>query len=112
MNSLAPTKNGLHNLSFEEYLLVMSFARIMFYLNSACNPIVYSMVSKKFRNAFKRAFRRKLGRHNTYGSTHGSSFDNGSTVRTSMTLRKSLTLKSTAQVKPETQPLKYKITMI
>ena len=53
---LTLTSDGMNNLSFEQYLVVMSFTRIMFYLNSACNPIVYSMVSQKYRNAFKRAF--------------------------------------------------------
>ncbi len=32
------------------------FARIMFYINSAINPILYNIMSSKFRNGFKRVF--------------------------------------------------------
>ena len=32
------------------------FARLMFYINSAINPILYNIMSSKFRNGFKRVF--------------------------------------------------------
>ena len=41
------------NIGFEGYLNIMNFVRIMFYLNSAANPILYNVFSTKFRNAFK-----------------------------------------------------------
>ena len=40
-------------LGLEAYLSLLSFARIMFYLNSATNPIVYNVISIKFRRAFR-----------------------------------------------------------
>ena len=113
MKSLSPTSSGLNTLSFEGQQLVIGFARIMFYLNSACNPIVYSMVSRKFRNAFKCAFRGKMGHHHGYISAHGPSLDNDQIVWSPMTSRKSVTSKSTctAQVKP-VEPINYKITTL
>ena len=104
-----PTNRGVENLGFEGYLLVMSFARVMFYLNSACNPIVYSVVSKKFRNAFKRAFHRNYQHHSLAGNpiTNDCHLRNS---RSSFSWRKS-SKSSKPQVKPEQQHVKYKFTM-
>ena len=44
----------LHKLGLVAYLNIMSFSRVMFYINSACNPILYNVFSTKFRNAFKK----------------------------------------------------------
>ena len=41
------------SIGLEAYLNLISFARIMMYLNSACNPVVYSLTSTKFKLAFK-----------------------------------------------------------
>ena len=38
----------------EAYLGLMSFCRIMYYLNSAGNPILYNLVSSKFRQACRK----------------------------------------------------------
>ncbi|XP_064630052.1 QRFP-like peptide receptor [Lineus longissimus] len=45
----------LADLGLEGYLNILCFSRIMFYMNSAGNPIMYNVLSTKFRNAFKRA---------------------------------------------------------
>ena len=45
---------ALHRMGLEAYLNLINFARVMFYLNSACNPVLYSMFSSKFRSAFRR----------------------------------------------------------
>lgn len=42
-------------LGFEGFLIVLSFARLMMYLSSAGNPVIYSLISTKFRCAFRKA---------------------------------------------------------
>ena len=49
------TNEQKNSIGLEGYLNLIWFARIMFYINSAANPILYSAVSRKFRYAFKRA---------------------------------------------------------
>lgn len=46
----------MERLGIEAYLNLMSFARIMFYINSAVNPVLYNIVSTKFRHAFYKSF--------------------------------------------------------
>lgn len=48
-----------NSLGFERYMHVLSFARIMHYINSAINPVVYNVVSTKFRSAFLRTVCRR-----------------------------------------------------
>jgi hypothetical protein len=57
-------------LGLEGALNLVSFARVMFYLNSAGNPILYNIMSTKFREACRRA----LGCccKGTASSQHGS----------------------------------------
>ena len=50
---------NLENLGLEGYLNVISFARIMMYLNSSMNPVIYSLTSTKFKLAFKRVLQRR-----------------------------------------------------
>lgn len=49
---------NIENLGLEGYLNILSFARIMMYLNSSMNPVIYSLTSTKFKLAFKRVLRR------------------------------------------------------
>lgn len=42
----------LMSLGLENYLNLMVFVRVMFFLNSAINPIVYNAMSTKFRKGF------------------------------------------------------------
>lgn len=44
------------SLSPEFYYMLVNFCRIMVYLNSAVNPILYNLMSSKFRNGFLRLF--------------------------------------------------------
>lgn len=41
-------------LSLENYYNVLYFCRVMLYLNSAVNPILYNLMSSKFRKGFRR----------------------------------------------------------
>ena len=45
---------NIEKLGLEGYLNVISFARIMMYLISSMNPVIYSFTSMKFKLAFKR----------------------------------------------------------
>ncbi|XP_061397658.1 bombesin receptor subtype-3-like [Musca vetustissima] len=47
---LAPDK--IHDLGLESYYNILYFSRIMLYLNSAINPILYNLMSTKFRKGF------------------------------------------------------------
>ena len=52
---LAPDEK-LSNFGFENYYTVLYFCRIMLYLNSAVNPILYNLMSSKFRKGFKKVY--------------------------------------------------------
>lgn len=41
-----------HSLNMETYYNLLYFCRIMWYLNSAINPILYNLMSSKFRKGF------------------------------------------------------------
>ncbi|XP_064630727.1 growth hormone secretagogue receptor type 1-like [Lineus longissimus] len=53
----------LADLGFEGYYNVIYMARVMFYLNSAVNPIVYNIMSTNFRNAFRNVLFLRQRRH-------------------------------------------------
>lgn len=58
------------HLSAEVYYLIVNFCRIMVYLNSAVNPILYNLMSSKFRNGFLRLFGLKgFARQGTFTSS-------------------------------------------
>ena len=46
-------KYKIASLGFLAYYQILYFGRIMFYLNHACNPIIYNFVSTKFRHAMR-----------------------------------------------------------
>lgn len=65
-------------LGFENYLIVVFVCRMMLYLNSAINPILYNLMSSKFRDGFMRLcgvrrrdafFRRRFTRSSTLNTT-------------------------------------------
>ena len=56
-----PTEKVIY-IGLEGYLNLMSFSRIMMYINSAGNPIIYSLTSTKFKAAFKRVLRSTISR--------------------------------------------------
>lgn len=47
----------LQQIGPEPYLNVMFFCRLLIYVNSAGNPIIYNIVSTKFRRAFQKVLR-------------------------------------------------------
>lgn len=69
------------NLGVEKYYNLLYFCRIMFHFNSAVNPILYNLMSTKFRDGFrniccfqmhkfhKRRRSRVLGRKSTFTTT-------------------------------------------
>ncbi|XP_060063610.1 growth hormone secretagogue receptor type 1-like [Ylistrum balloti] len=48
--------NNVEALGMEGYFNLLAFVRVMFYLNSAGNPVIYSLTSTKFKLAVKRVW--------------------------------------------------------
>ncbi|CAH0555242.1 unnamed protein product [Brassicogethes aeneus] len=81
---IAPASTNFE-IGFENYYNILYFSRIMFHINSAVNPILYNIMSSKFRGGFlkvcgivtlRKRLRRKreITRRNTTSSTtHTSS---------------------------------------
>lgn len=64
------------NFGVESYYNVLFFCRIMLYLNSAINPILYNLMSSKFRKGFQKLYccecwTHRRGRFNELGGQHG-----------------------------------------
>jgi hypothetical protein len=49
-------QEAVFSLDIETYYNLLYFCRIMIYINSAINPILYNLMSSKFRAGFKRLF--------------------------------------------------------
>lgn len=54
---ISPQK--LHFMDPNEYTILLSATRVLFFINSCINPILYNAISGKFRAAFVRFFRLK-----------------------------------------------------
>jgi len=71
----------LDHIDLDLYFNVLYFSRLMFYINSAINPILYNTMSSRFRERFKRVFgcggspftRTPLSRSRETRSSHTSS---------------------------------------
>lgn len=83
---IVPEEN-VYRLGVEKYYNILYFCRIMVYLNSAINPILYNLMSSKFRTGFiicseaKRRLYFKRSRNGTFSTT--------TTTRSSSTFRSS-----------------------
>ena len=53
------TKEQRQRLGIINYSILLTFCRVLFYLNSVLNPIFYHFMSTKFQNAFKKFFKRQ-----------------------------------------------------
>lgn len=53
----------IQSLGLEAYLNLTYACRIMFYINSASNPILYNFMSTRFHQAFSRTIGRKVADH-------------------------------------------------
>uniref|UniRef100_T1L0B5 G-protein coupled receptors family 1 profile domain-containing protein n=1 Tax=Tetranychus urticae TaxID=32264 RepID=T1L0B5_TETUR len=74
---LLSSTDQVKSLGMELYYTTLYFCRIMLYLNSALNPILYNLISSKFRDAFLAAVccqktKRLLLRQNTFNTTTSS----------------------------------------
>lgn len=80
---VAPAGSNIE-MGFETYYNILYFSRIMFHINSAVNPILYNIISSKFRGGFlrlcgiktvkrRRKDKREILRKSTNSSTHTSS---------------------------------------
>lgn len=83
---IVPEEN-VYKLGVERYYNILYFCRIMVYLNSAINPILYNLMSSKFRSGFmlcsktRRKLRFGRSRNGTLSTTANSC--RSSTVRNS-----------------------------
>lgn len=84
------------SLGLDGYYMLIYFCRMMLYLNSAMNPILYNLMSSKFREGFLRLLKCQplnssksliAGRHGTFHttSTNLSSSQNGDRSRSGRT---------------------------
>ncbi len=77
----APTED-IERLGIEGYYNLISFARIMHYINSSVNPIIYNLVSTRFRNYFRKSFcclaDREMETHYKYHATKRGTWYNHS----------------------------------
>lgn len=78
----------VYKLGVERYYNILYFCRIMVYLNSAVNPILYNLMSSKFRSGFRlcsatRKFRFKRSRNGTFSTTTTANSCRSSTLRNS-----------------------------
>lgn len=67
-------------ISPEIFYMLVNFCRVMVYLNSAINPILYNLMSSKFRNGFLRLF--GLKGFARQGTVTSSSMTNTNTTST------------------------------
>lgn len=63
----------LHDMGIEAYYNIIWFARIMMYINSAGNPVIYCLSSSKFKVAFRRVLMRCQSGLRLKKSARGSS---------------------------------------
>jgi hypothetical protein len=80
-------QEAVFSLDIETYYNLLYFCRVMIYINSAINPILYNLMSSKFRDGFMRlcGFRSNthqdlhLGRKGTFNMTSSTTTTNCST---------------------------------
>ncbi|WAR21627.1 TRFR-like protein [Mya arenaria] len=62
--------SSVNQIGLEGFLNLIAWARVLMYINSAGNPVIYSLTSSKFKTAFKRLFRTQNG--NKQGSINNT----------------------------------------
>ncbi|CAH1715205.1 unnamed protein product [Aphis gossypii] len=95
-----PDYNIMELLGVKNFYLLLFFSRIMLYINSALNPILYNLMSSKFRDGFRRLCglrrgpwaNRHLGRKGTVTTTsaHAGGSATGGTTTTTTTATSSV----------------------
>jgi hypothetical protein len=81
-------QEAVFSLDIETYYNLLYFCRVMIYINSAINPILYNLMSSKFRDGFMRLCGLKkstgpdwyLGRKGTFNITSSTATTNCSSV--------------------------------
>ncbi|XP_072388542.1 QRFP-like peptide receptor isoform X1 [Diabrotica undecimpunctata] len=81
---VVPEEN-VYRLGIEKYYNILYFCRIMVYLNSAVNPILYNLMSSKFRHGFVICSdtKRHLFRRSRNGTSSTTATRSSSTFRSS-----------------------------
>lgn len=94
-------------ISPEIYIMLVNFCRIMVYLNSAVNPILYNLMSSKFRNGFLRLF--GLKSFARQGTVTSSSMGHTNTTTTSSSAAVAHANASLAHHSSIHRPLHYRL---
>lgn len=92
-------------LGVERYFSLLYFCRVMLYLNSAINPLLYNLMSTKFREGFLRLCglgpnRRKKKKTSEKTGTYNTGSTNCSSNHSDFWRRHSSNKSSTAKVPP------------
>ncbi|KAK4300641.1 hypothetical protein Pmani_027172 [Petrolisthes manimaculis] len=74
------------SLGMEGFYNILYFCRVMLYINSCINPILYNMTSTKFRNAFRRVFSGKRSGLRRQNTTYSNTSYNNPTVTNNIRL--------------------------
>lgn len=78
---------GVESLGMENFYCLLYFSRLLLYMNSALNPILYNVISSKFRSSVLRLLRcsgvrgRLLTRQTTKGTTTSSTATTSGSVK-------------------------------
>ncbi|KAG5883581.1 hypothetical protein JTB14_014497 [Gonioctena quinquepunctata] len=82
---IVASEETVFRLGIEKYYNILYFCRIMVYLNSAVNPILYNLMSSKFRHGFIICSdtKRKLFRRSRNGTSSTTATRSSSTFRNS-----------------------------
>lgn len=67
---ITASAEDVEHLGISGYYNLLYFSRFMLYLNSAMNPILYNLMSSKFRSGFWRLLLSCLGRHSHHHHHH------------------------------------------
>lgn len=58
---------GPHSWKYQMYVIMTYISGVLYYVSATINPILYNIMSVKFREAFKETFARCLGLNTQYG---------------------------------------------
>lgn len=106
------------SLGVDGYYILLYFCRVMLYLNSAINPILYNLMSSKFREGFvkllrinklmkcSRNFRQNMQRRDTFNTTTSTGFSSSQNTSDSFWKRYSNRASSQKNISKESKKTK------
>ncbi|XP_045123663.1 growth hormone secretagogue receptor type 1-like [Portunus trituberculatus] len=83
---IAVPQEDQFRLGIDGFYNILYFCRVMFYINSSINPILYNMTSTKFRTAFRRVFRGRGTSSRRYNASYSNTSCNTPTLANNIRL--------------------------